>query len=275
MGIVIRDRRDRRKYERISADFPVFSRNTGKMIGRAVNLSTEGIFIETKDDYKRGTKLLLECALAEGSLPVKAYCVVKRTESDEAGPMGIGVEIVNIYDSDRHKLQRYIEDSQKKLNSDDYYLSDFTDIPDEDLFKKTEVFWQYKLDMESKGYIRYRRPLASPSAHKVIIDDDFTGKKKEMIMMGSNNYLGMTSHPEVKKKAQEIIEKYGVGAGSVPLLAGTFDIHRKLELKLAELKGCEDAIIFPSGYAWTSSAVASTATGVFSDGVPQDPSTCA
>jgi glycine C-acetyltransferase len=248
MGIVIKERKDRRRQERIPADFSVFSRNTGKIVGRAVNISTEGLFIETSDEYKKGTKLLLECALAQSSLPVKAYCVVKRTESNGTGPLGIGVEIVNIYDSDRNKLRKYIEESQNKLNSDDYYLSDFTDIPDQDLFKKTEVFWQYKLDMESKGYIRYRRPLASPSAHRVIIDDDFTGKKKEMIMMGSNNYLGLTSHPEVKKKAQEIINKYGVGAGSVPLLAGTFDIHRKLELKLAELKGCEDAIIFPSGY---------------------------
>jgi glycine C-acetyltransferase len=52
----------------------------------------------------------------------------------------------------------------------------------------------------------------------------------------------------VIKAAKEAIEEYGVGAGSVPLLAGTYDLHRKLELKLAELKGCEDAVIFSSGY---------------------------
>ncbi|KAB2833018.1 MAG: aminotransferase class I/II-fold pyridoxal phosphate-dependent enzyme, partial [Candidatus Dadabacteria bacterium] len=48
--------------------------------------------------------------------------------------------------------------------------------------------------------------------------------------------------------AKEKIDKYGAGAGSVPLLAGTYDIHRELEMKLAELKGAEDAIILPSGY---------------------------
>ncbi len=248
MGIVIKENKDRRRHERIPVDFHVFSRNTGRIIGQARDISQDGLFIQTQEEYRRGTKILLECALSAETLPVKAYCEVKWTEENGTGPLGIGVEIINIYDSDRLKLQNFIEDNQKKLNSDDYYLSDFTDIPDEDLFKKTDVFWQYKLDMESKGYIRYRRPLASPSANRVIIDDDFTGKKKEMIMMGSNNYLGMTSHPEVIKKAQEIIEKYGVGAGSVPLLAGTYDIHRQLELKLAELKGSEDAIVFPSGY---------------------------
>lgn len=248
MGIIIKENKDRRRHERIPADFHIFSRNTGRIIGQASEMSPDGFFIRTQEEFKRGTKLLLECGLSGQSLPVKAYCEVKWTQANDTGPEGIGVEIINIYDSDRIKLQNYIEDSRKKLNSDDYYLSDFTDIPDEDLFKKADVFWQYKLDMESKGYIRYRRPLASPSANRVIIDDDFTGKKKEMIMMGSNNYLGITSHPKVKKKAQEIIEKYGVGAGSVPLLAGTYDIHRQLELKLAALKGSEDAIIFPSGY---------------------------
>lgn len=247
MGIIIRESKDRRSHERIPVNFNVYSKNSGKMIGLAKDLSYKGLFIQTEDEFKPGTKLLLECDLS-GALPVKAYCEVKRHETNGAGEHGIGVEFINIYDSDRAKLQSYIEKSKHTLNSDDYYLSDFTDIPDEDLFKKAEVFWQYGLDMASKGYIRYRRPLASPSAHRVIIDDDFTGKKKEMIMMGSNNYLGITSHPRVMKIAKENIDKYGAGAGSVPLLAGTFDIHRRLEMKLAELKGAEDAIIFPSGY---------------------------
>ncbi|MGH7892817.1 MAG: PilZ domain-containing protein, partial [Thermodesulfobacteriota bacterium] len=216
MGIIIRESKDRRSHERIPVNFHVFSKNSGKMIGLAKDLSYKGLFIQTEDEFKPGTKLLLECDLS-GAFPVKAYCEVKRHETNGTGEHGIGVEFINIYDSDRAKLQSYIEKSKHTLNSDDYYLSDFADIPDEDLFKKAEVFWQYGLDMASKGYIRYRRPLASPSAHRVIIDDDFTGKKKEMIMMGSNNYLGLTSHPRVMKIAKENIDKYGAGAGSVPL----------------------------------------------------------
>ncbi len=247
MGIIIRESKDRRSRERVHVNFRVYSKNSGKMIGLAKDLSDKGLFIQTEDEFRPGTKLLLECDLSE-AFPVKAYCEVKRLETNGTGEHGIGVEFINIYDSDRAKLQSYIEKSKHALNSDDYYLSDFADIPDEDLFKKAEVFWQYGLDMASKGYIRYRRPLASPSAHRVIVEDDFTGKKKEMIMMGSNNYLGITSHPVVMKIAKENIDKYGAGAGSVPLLAGSFDIHRRLEMKLAELKGAEEAIIFPRGY---------------------------
>jgi glycine C-acetyltransferase len=247
MGIIIRESKDRRRHERVPVNFHVYSKNSGMMVGLAKDLSPKGLFIHTEDEYEPGTKILLECDLP-GTLPVKAYCEVKRHETNGAGEHGIGVEFINIYESDRAKLESYIEKSKHTLNSDDYYLSDFNDIPDEDLFKKAEVFWQYGVDMESKGYIRYRRPLASPSSHRVIIDDDFTGQKKEMIMMGSNNYLGITAHPRVMKTAKENIDKYGAGAGSVPLLAGTFDIHRRLEMKLAELKGAEDAIIFPSGY---------------------------
>lgn len=247
MGIIIRESGDRRKHDRIPVNFQVYSKNSGLVIGLARDLSSKGLFIETEDEFKPGTKLLLECNLSNAH-PVKAYCEVKRHEKNGTGEHGIAVEFINIYEADREKLESYIEKSRHTLNSDDYYLSDFADIPDEDLFKKTEVFWQYKLDMESKGYIRYRRPLASPCAHRVIIDDDFTGKKKEMIMMGSNNYLGITAHPKVMQIAKEKIDKYGAGAGSVPLLAGTFDIHRELEQKLAQIKGSEDAIIFPSGY---------------------------
>jgi len=248
MGIVIRENKDRRRNDRVPASFKVYSRNTGKLIGTARNLSLDGLFVETEDRYTPGTKLLVECDLSEWSLPVKVYCEVKRAEPEGDLPAGIGLEFINLYDSDRMKLENFIANNEHKLNSDEYYLSDFSDIPDRDLFKKTEIFWQYKLDMESKGYIRYRRPLVSPSANRVVIDDDFTGQKKEMIMMGSNNYLGITSHPKVVKIALENLQKYGAGAGSVPLLAGTYDIHKQLEMKLAEVKGCEDAIIFPSGY---------------------------
>ena len=248
MGIVIRENKDRRRNDRVPASFKVYSRNTGKLIGTARNLSLDGLFVETEERYTPGTKLLVECDLSEWSLPVKVYCEVRRAEPEGDLPAGIALEFVNLYDSDRMKLENFIANNEHKLNSDEYYLSDFSDIPDRDLFKKTEIFWQYKLDMESKGYIRYRRPLVSPSANRVVIDDDFTGQKKEMIMMGSNNYLGITSHPKVVKIALENLQKYGAGAGSVPLLAGTYDIHSQLEKKLAEVKGCEDAIIFPSGY---------------------------
>ena len=248
MGIVIEKSGERRGFARSQASFKVLLRGSGKVLGIARDLSEGGMFVQTEQSFDPGTKLFLELDLTESSLPVKAYCETVRTEFLKGEQTGLGIRFVNISGSDITKIKRYLSEDTGKLNSDFYSLADFPDHPDPDLFKKADVFWGYRDDMTEKGYIRYRRPLTSKSSNRVMIEDDFTGKEKEMVMMGSNNYLGLTTHPKVIKAAQEMTEKYGAGAGSVPLLAGSFDIHRKLEIKLAELKGCEDALVFPSGY---------------------------
>jgi len=248
VGILIEKSGERRGFERIHASFKVLLRGSGKVLGIARDLSENGMFVETQDIYKPGTKLFLELDISESSFPVKVYCEVVHSEESDSEQIGLGIKFVNISQSDRSKIKIYLQSGLNKLNSDNYSLADFPDYPDPDLFKKADVFWEYRTDMTDKGYIRYRRPLTSMSSNRVMIEDDFTGEEKEMIMMGSNNYLGMTAHPKVISAAKNIMSKYGTGAGSVPLLAGSFDIHRKLEMKLAELKGCEDALVFPSGY---------------------------
>ncbi|MHA1302463.1 MAG: aminotransferase class I/II-fold pyridoxal phosphate-dependent enzyme [Candidatus Heimdallarchaeaceae archaeon] len=70
---------------------------------------------------------------------------------------------------------------------------------------------------------------------------------KPTIMLGSNNYLGMTSHPEVKKAAIEAIEEYGVGTTGSRLLNGTMELHVELEKRLAKFFGKEDCVIFSTG----------------------------
>ncbi|HVY54255.1 MAG TPA: PilZ domain-containing protein, partial [Thermodesulfobacteriota bacterium] len=64
MGIIVKEPGDRRKQERIPVSFEVYSKNSGNMIGLARDLSSRGLFIETEDEYKPGTKLLLECNLS-------------------------------------------------------------------------------------------------------------------------------------------------------------------------------------------------------------------
>jgi glycine C-acetyltransferase len=70
----------------------------------------------------------------------------------------------------------------------------------------------------------------------------------ELVMFASNNYLGLTTHPKVKQATTKAIETYGVGAGSVRLLGGTFDLHEELEQKIAQFKGTESAVVYSSGY---------------------------
>ena len=72
---------------------------------------------------------------------------------------------------------------------------------------------------------------------------------KDVVMLASNNYLGLSNHPLIKKAAIDGIKKYGYGLASVRFLCGTQDIHAKLEKKIASFTGCEDAILFSSCFA--------------------------
>ena len=73
-------------------------------------------------------------------------------------------------------------------------------------------------------------------------------KGKEIIMLGSNNYLGLTNHPKVKEAARAAIAKYGTGCAGSRFLNGTLDIHIELEEKLAALVGKPKALVFSTGF---------------------------
>ncbi|MBI1819407.1 MAG: aminotransferase class I/II-fold pyridoxal phosphate-dependent enzyme [Nitrospirae bacterium] len=75
-----------------------------------------------------------------------------------------------------------------------------------------------------------------------------TLKGKKLIMLSSNDHLGLASDPRVKEAAIKAIEKYGTGAGSPNVLGGTFDLHKRLEERLAKFKSMEDAILFSTGF---------------------------
>src|SRR3989442_5578670 len=87
------------------------------------------------------------------------------------------------------------------------------------------------------------RTLQSPSAPHVKVDG------KNVLVLCSNNYLGLANHPKLKQAAITATRKYGAGSGSVRVIAGTMDIHLKLEKALAKFKRSESSITFQSGYA--------------------------
>ena len=70
---------------------------------------------------------------------------------------------------------------------------------------------------------------------------------KEVLNMCSNNYLGLANNPEVKKAVVEAIDEYGIGAGAVRSIAGTMEIHMKLEEKVASFKHMESALVYQGG----------------------------
>jgi 8-amino-7-oxononanoate synthase len=145
--------------------------------------------------------------------------------------------------------------STGRLNSDNYTLADFYSMESDDIFAKTIPYYEYVRDYKQKEYYSYQRPLLSACNNRVIIKDPWTGQEKKMIMMASNNYLGLITHPKVVKAGIEAYEKYGSGASSAPLLSGTSDMTRELELKLASFKGSEDALVFSTGYSANVGAI--------------------
>lgn len=91
---------------------------------------------------------------------------------------------------------------------------------------------------------------------------------RRLINLSSNNYLGLCSHPDLKRASIEAVEKWGVGAGAVRTIAGTLTLHQQLEERLARFKGVEATLVLQSGFA-TNQAVINTLTRegdlIFSD----------
>jgi len=82
------------------------------------------------------------------------------------------------------------------------------------------------------------------------------GTAHDVIMMGSNSYLSLNTHPRVVAASEAALHEYGYGMGSVSLLAGTSALHRELERRIAAFYGTEDAILFPCGYSGNVGIVA-------------------
>lgn len=110
-----------------------------------------------------------------------------------------------------------------------------------DIFEKCLKFTKAK-ELMSYGLYPYFRVIESAQDPEVIING------KRMIMVGSNNYLGLTNHPKVKEAAIEAVRKYGSGCAGSRLLNGTLDIHVNLEDKLAKFMRQEAALVFSTGF---------------------------
>lgn len=110
-----------------------------------------------------------------------------------------------------------------------------------DLFKKTEGEHIYDIARE-KGIYPYFHMLTT--GQDVVVDIE----GKRTIMIGSNNYLGLTSHPEVKEAAKKAIDKYGSGCSGSRFLNGTLDLHVELERELARFLNKEKVITLSTGF---------------------------
>ena len=110
-----------------------------------------------------------------------------------------------------------------------------------DLFEKCFKFTRAD-EVKAAGFYPYFRAIEANEGPVVKIEG------RQIIMAGSNNYLGLTAHPKVKEAALKAINDYGTGCSGSRYLTGTLDLHNKLEEKLADFLGKESVLLFSTGY---------------------------
>ncbi|HEX8073618.1 MAG TPA: 8-amino-7-oxononanoate synthase [Thermoleophilaceae bacterium] len=117
-------------------------------------------------------------------------------------------------------------------------------------------------DLRDRGLYRKLRMISGPQGARVLLDG------KPVLLLCSNNYLGLADHPRVREAAADAAMRWGAGAGASRLVSGNMTVHRRLEDQLVEFKRAEACVLFGSGYLANSgviSALAQEGDVVFSD----------
>jgi 8-amino-7-oxononanoate synthase len=109
------------------------------------------------------------------------------------------------------------------------------------LFEKCRGFTKAR-EVQAQGLYPYFKPISKAEDTVVVIEG------RERVMMGSNNYLGLTHHPRVLEAAKRALEQFGSGCTGSRFLNGTLALHEELESRLADFLGKESALIFSTGY---------------------------
>jgi glycine C-acetyltransferase len=120
--------------------------------------------------------------------------------------------------------------------------------------RKSDPLAFLSLELEAlaqQGLYRHLRVLGSEQRARAAVDG------RSVVNLSSNNYLGLTTHPRLRERAIEAIQRLGVGSGSVRTIAGTMDIHVELEQRLAQFKKTEAVVVFQSGFTANAGTVSS------------------
>ena len=103
--------------------------------------------------------------------------------------------------------------------------------------------------LRAKGLYRRLRVVESEQKSRCVIDG------REVITLSSNNYLGLNTHPKLRRAALDAVETYGAGSGAVRTIAGTMSLHEELEAKLATFKHTEAVLTFQSGFTCNTGVI--------------------
>ena len=117
-------------------------------------------------------------------------------------------------------------------------------------------------ELRDRGLHRRLRLISGPQGQRVLLDG------RPVLLLCSNNYLGLADHPSVRRAAAEAAMRWGAGAGASRLVSGNMRLHRRLEERLAAFEGYDAALLFGSGYlanVGVISALARNGEVIFSD----------
>ena len=112
--------------------------------------------------------------------------------------------------------------------------------------KNRQVFQNDLSRLRQEGIFKEERIICAPQDSEIEVEFPAGSERKRVINMCANNYLGLSSHPQVVEAARKGLDRRGYGMSSVRFICGTQDIHKELERKLTSFLGTEDTILFPS-----------------------------
>ena len=136
-------------------------------------------------------------------------------------------------------------------------FKDFENVPGADAWVRADLFNDYLKYLAHKGHLNYRLVSTTGCSPEMEIIVNKKENPRSYVSFVSNDYLGFTQHPKIKKAVIEGIQQYGSGAGASPAIGGQFSYHEKLEKKIAAFFKRDSAIIYTTGYTANSATLMS------------------
>ncbi len=149
------------------------------------------------------------------------------------------------------KFDQLDDGKSEELSSDKFSLAHFVEneYSNIDLFDRMRKFDTFRVQWERSQKYGYKTVREASKGERVNLSRTRKSGRKDYIVMGSNDYLGLGSHPEVVSAAHRALDSYGFGSTGSPVTTGTTDLHNLLCDQIAKIHKKEAAILFNSGYA--------------------------
>jgi len=231
------------------------------MEAKGTNISQKGIGFITEEEVVPADEIPFETIVKGYIFSNKTYSIkgignilYSKKINDIEAYYHNGLEFTKLDFDSQDNLFDLLEDIRKfeksvQSNIENKTLADFNYYPSEDIFEKANIFYEAFDNLILKKYEVFSYYLEESSKSTTTFIQRKTEMKKKMVMMGSNNYLGLTTNSDVIKAGKDALDKYGSGNGSGVMVGGKLLIHKELEEALSDFTGKEAVMLFSSGYS--------------------------